>query len=178
MQIKRFDSSDTHVFKYVFDTADAIFEAVAYRYPDWNTRTVICCSVQSGCPVGCTFCGSGGKFIRNLTDEEIIHQIQHIIADQGIESDNIAKFQIMFMSMGEPLLNPKHTESAIRKLNLMYPNAQLLISTVLPDVSTHWIMNLAKEIDQVGIQISLHASIEEARAKLIPAKLKGFDAIE
>jgi 23S rRNA (adenine2503-C2)-methyltransferase len=72
MDVRRFDSSDKRVFKYVFEPGNAIYEAVVYRYPNWNTRTVICCSVQSGCPVGCTFCGSGGKFIRNLTDEEII----------------------------------------------------------------------------------------------------------
>ena len=137
MDVRRFDSSDKRVFKYVFEPGNAIYEAVAYRYPNWNTRTVICCSVQSGCPVGCTFCGSGGKFIRNLTDKEIIHQIQHILDDQDIEPDDVEKFQIMFMSMGEPLLNRDGVEPAIQLLNVMYPNAQLLISTVLPDVATH-----------------------------------------
>ena len=38
-----------HVAKYVFSNADAVAEAVLYRYPDYRTRTVICCSTQSGC---------------------------------------------------------------------------------------------------------------------------------
>ena len=59
MDVTRHDSSDKNVFKYVFETADSIYEAVLYRYGSFQERTVICCSVQSGCPVGCIFCGTG-----------------------------------------------------------------------------------------------------------------------
>jgi 23S rRNA (adenine2503-C2)-methyltransferase len=63
---------------------------------------------MSGCPVGCTFCGTGKKFICNLTAEEIVQQIVEVLTDKGIEHDinsRCEKFQIMFMSMGEPMLN-------------------------------------------------------------------------
>ena len=59
MQVKRIDSSDENVSKYVFDFGNAVAEAVLYKYPTFEERTVICCSTQSGCPVGCRFCGAG-----------------------------------------------------------------------------------------------------------------------
>ena len=62
MQVKRIDSSDENVSKYVFDFGNAVAEAVLYKYPTYEDRTVICCSTQSGCPVGCRFCGAGDAF--------------------------------------------------------------------------------------------------------------------
>ena len=50
MEVKRFDSSEGNVWKYVFDFGDAVAEAVLYKYEDFYTRTVLCVSVQSGCP--------------------------------------------------------------------------------------------------------------------------------
>ncbi|MDD5882571.1 MAG: hypothetical protein PUD70_00595 [Firmicutes bacterium] len=75
IEVKRFDSSEGNVFKYVFTGKDFVAEAVLYRYGTFYKRTVICCSTMSGCPVGCKFCGTGNKFVRNLTPEEIIYQI-------------------------------------------------------------------------------------------------------
>lgn len=71
--IKRIDSSDENVLKYVFETDNAIAESVLYKYPTYEKRTVICCSTQSGCPVGCRFCGAGDNFVRSLTADEIHH---------------------------------------------------------------------------------------------------------
>lgn len=47
--IEQFDSKETSVKKFVFTKEDAVVESVLYAYPDYLTRTVICCSVQSGC---------------------------------------------------------------------------------------------------------------------------------
>ena len=52
--VKVFPSSEGNVWKYVYDFEDAITEAVLYKYGSFMKRTVICCSVQSGCPVGCS----------------------------------------------------------------------------------------------------------------------------
>lgn len=172
--IKRFDSSDKNVFKYVLTTEDAVAEAVAYRYGSFEERTVVCCSIQSGCPVGCTFCGTGSKFIRNLTVDEIVNQVEHVIKDQNIMHWHIKKFQIMFMSMGEPMLNIDNLVGAIRKLNKMYPQAQLLISTVgiKDEVAASKIIDISREIDKVGLQFSIHESTDEKRDSLIPFKNK------
>jgi 23S rRNA (adenine2503-C2)-methyltransferase len=77
MKHKIFQSSDTNVSKFVFewDKPKGIAESVLYRYGSYEQRTVICCSVQSGCPVGCVFCGTGKFFIRNLSKQEIVEQV-------------------------------------------------------------------------------------------------------
>ena len=67
-------SSDENVCKYIFQKEDAIAEAVLYKYGSYEDRTVLCVSVQSGCPVGCSFCGTGSTFVRNLTSQEIVEQ--------------------------------------------------------------------------------------------------------
>ena len=54
--VRRIDDTEQNVAKFVFTKNDAVAEAVLYRYPDYRTRTVICCSTQSGCPIGCRFC--------------------------------------------------------------------------------------------------------------------------
>ena len=67
-------SSDTNVRKYVFTNEGehgAVAEAVLYKYPTYDERTVVCFSVMSGCPMGCRFCGTGEFFIRTLTADEI-----------------------------------------------------------------------------------------------------------
>lgn len=175
MEVKRFDSKEGNVWKYVFDFGDAIAEAVLYRYDSFYKRTVICCSVMSGCPIGCKFCGTGKQFIRNLTQFEIAGQIKHILRDMNIEDVNETseKFQIMFMSMGEPLLNWEKVYPAIAYLNSRYPNAQLLVSTV--GVNHHalrQLINLGKINDKVGLQFSIHEAWEEKRNKLIPYEKK------
>ena len=135
--VKCFDSSEGNVFKYVFTGVDYVAEAVLYRYEDFYKRTVICCSTMSGCPVGCKFCGTGNKFVRNLSTEEIVYQIKHILADKQIEDVDSKgeRFQIMFMSMGEPFLNYMSVHNAIVDLHKLYPNAELLVSTIAPNES-------------------------------------------
>lgn len=176
MDIKRFDSSEGNVWKYVFTKDDMVAEAVLYRYENFYTRTVICCSTMSGCPVGCKFCGTGNRFVRNLTCDEIIEQVQAVLKDHDIEDvGEIGKrFQIMFMSMGEPLLNWTEVERAIRKLNTLYPDAELLLSTIAPNDKGVWdsVIRLSKEINKIGLQFSIHKSIDFDRNLLIPYKNK------
>lgn len=58
-QVRRITGSDTNVMKYVFERHDAVAEAVLYKYPTYEQRTVVCCSTQSGCPVGLSFLRRG-----------------------------------------------------------------------------------------------------------------------
>jgi 23S rRNA (adenine2503-C2)-methyltransferase len=172
MNYKVFESSEGNVFKYVFTSDDMVAEAVLYKYDDFYKRTVICCSTQSGCPVGCKFCGTGNKFIRNLTADEIVAQITDILKDKNINDVDTKgeRFQIMFMSMGEPLLNWTNVETAIECLHDMYPNAELLISTIAPDkpVAISKMIQLSKKIDKIGLQFSIHRSTNYARNEIIP----------
>lgn len=170
--MKVFNSSEGNVWKYVFENNGAIMEAVLYRYEDFYKRTVICCSTMSGCLVGCKFCGTGNKFIRNLTTDEIVDQIYSILKDKDIMdvAEKGEKTQFMFMSMGEPLLNWDNVEGAIRVLNRLFPNAQLLISTIAPNEheSINKMIKLSKEINKIGLQFSIHKSNDYSRNQLIP----------
>ena len=168
------EDNNQNVWKYIFHFKDAIAEAVLYRYESFEERTVLCVSVQSGCPVGCTFCGTGKKFIRNLTYNEIIFQIEYILENKLINSKNCKKFQIMFMSMGEPFLNYINVETTINILSQKFPNAQLLVSTIAPrkELELRQFINFSKIIPKVGLQFSIHASTEGTRNELIPFRDK------
>lgn len=170
--VAEINSSDENVKKFVFTKDTAVAESVLYKYPTYNDRTVICCSTQSGCPVGCRFCGAGDNFVRSLTHEEIVSQPTHLLDSQGINASDVARMQIMFMSMGEPLLNTKHLFPAIRELYSLYPKAALLISTSAPRVDYAPLRELSVEVPTVGLQFSVHESTDAARNLLVPFKAK------
>ena len=173
MEYKIFKSTDTNVSKFVFEGKDIAVEAVLYRYGSYRNRTVICCSTQCGCPVGCSFCGTGKFFVRNLTTDEIVEQITTILSTIDCRTEDIEKFQIMFMSMGEPFMNYESVKDAIIKLNGLYPNADLLVSTSAPiNINIHFddFIKLSQRISKVGLQFSVHESTDINRAKLIPTK--------
>ena len=176
MDFKVFESSEGNVWKYVFTKEDMVAEAVLYRYNDFYERTVICCSTMSGCPVGCKLCGTGNKFVRNLTADEIVKQIITILADKNITDidKNGKRFQIMFMSMGEPLLNWDAVETAIEWFSAEYPHAELLLSTIAPNEPDVWkrVIDISKRINEVGLQFSIHKSYDSERNKLIPYENK------
>lgn len=170
--VRKVTSSDLNVLKYVFEKDDAVAESVLYKYPTYEERTVVCCSTQSGCPVGCRFCGAGDSFVRSLSSEEIVSQPLHLFENMGIDAAKAKRLQIMFMSMGEPLLNLKALVPALRELYSKFPNAALLISTSGPDVDYWPMIEISREIPTIGLQFSVHESTDEARDKLIPFKKK------
>jgi 23S rRNA (adenine2503-C2)-methyltransferase len=170
MKFKQIKSSDENVSKFVFENDDIAVESVLYKYPDYKTRTVLCISTQCGCPVGCKFCGTGKFFVRNLTYDEIIEQVTASLTTINCKPQEIEKFQIMFMSMGEPFLNYNNVKIAIRTLHSLYPKAQLLVSTVTPEtLMVHFedFIILSKKIPKIGLQFSLHESNTEERSKIL-----------
>lgn len=134
-------------------------EFVFIPHSDWET---ICVSTQVGCPIGCKFCASGTSFSRNLTAGEIVGQV--LIAKRR-ESPNI-----VFMGMGEPLLNFDNLAKAIKLLN-----REVGIGARRMTVSTVGIVQGIRKLAQLGMQlnlaVSLHAPNDELRSQLIPAKL-------
>ena len=173
ISINEFKSSENSVSKFVFSSQDAVVESVLYKYPSFEERTVICCSTQSGCAVGCTFCGAGKFFVRNLTAEEIVSQPKHLLEQTGVDPTKIKKLQIMFMSMGEPFNNYANLKGAIIELNRLYPNAKLLVSTSAPHTligNFNDFIKLSIDIPEVGLQFSVHESSDVTRKKLIPTK--------
>lgn len=176
MEVKKFEDPSGNVWKYIFHFDDAIAEAVLYKYNSFAERTVMCVSVQSGCPVGCIFCGTGKRFIRNLTAHEICTQVEYLYKEV-IEMEHptsFNKFQVMFMSMGEPLLNFNNIENAIYEINKVRPFAQLLLSTIGVNNrrALNDLINLSTNIDQLGLQFSIHDAYDKSRNDIIPYKNK------
>lgn len=173
---RRLDSAQGNVWKYVFEKESAVAEAVLYRYPTFAHRTVICCSTQSGCPVGCRFCGAGDSFVRSLTAEEIVSQPVRLLEDvereHGTRASDMGRLQIMFMSMGEPLFNLNHLEPALFALYERFPKAALLISSIGPRADYERVRAFSKHIPTIGLQFSVHESTDVERDALIPFRGK------
>lgn len=159
-------SSDGSV-KYLFTLPDLKqMEAVYMPYLD---RKTVCVSTMVGCPAKCAFCATGALgFGRNLTAGEIVGQVLAVARGQGIAPREIRN--LVFMGMGEPLLNYDHVMLAARILlhehGLSMSKRRVTLSTVgLP----RGIRKLARE-DDLGIKlaISLHAPDEETRRRIIP----------
>ncbi|HBT20052.1 MAG TPA: 23S rRNA (adenine(2503)-C(2))-methyltransferase RlmN [Peptococcaceae bacterium] len=135
-------------------------------------RCTVCVSTQVGCPVGCPFCASGSSgFIRNLRTGEIVSQV--LIA-KSMEKDETWKVtNVVFMGMGEPLLNYDAVLKSVRILNdplgLNIGQRKITISTAgyVPGI-----LKLAEEKLQVVLAVSLHSVENEVRDFLVPLNKK------
>ena len=160
--IKKQESKDG-TKKYLFDVLDGnAIETVLMQYHHGNT---ICVSSQIGCKMGCKFCASTGiQFVRNLTAGEIVEQIL------AVEQDSLERISnIVFMGIGEPLDNYENVIKAIRILN--HPKG-LNIGARHISISTSGLVpriyDLAKENIPCTLSISLHATNNEKRSKMMP----------
>jgi 23S rRNA (adenine2503-C2)-methyltransferase len=137
--------------------------------PEEN-RGTLCISSQVGCTLTCTFCHTGTqRLVRNLTAGEIVWQF--LLARDLVE-DKSDISNIVFMGMGEPLFNYENVKKAIHILNhdkgLNFSKRRIVVSTsgVVPE--------LIKFCDEIntGLAISLHASNDELRSKIMPINKK------
>jgi 23S rRNA (adenine2503-C2)-methyltransferase len=156
--IREAHASDGTV-KALFHTHDGrAVEAVLMRYRDG--RRSICVSSQSGCPLTCTFCATGKmKFGRNLTAAEILDQVLHF---RRIEPVN----HLVFMGMGEPMMNLDHVLAASRKLpDIGITHRRTGISTVgwVPGIK-----QLTESDMPIRLALSLHAPEDELRSQIMP----------
>ncbi|MQA90780.1 MAG: 23S rRNA (adenine(2503)-C(2))-methyltransferase RlmN [Gemmatimonas sp.] len=134
-------------------------------------RLTLCISSQAGCAMACTFCATGWMgYDRQLTAGEIVAQYRQSrrFADEG----GYGKItNIVFMGMGEPLMNPKAVFPTLEILNQGYAVAarRITISTVgvVPGIE-----RLAELPEQYHLAVSLHAPDSELRASLIPLERK------
>lgn len=134
--------------------------------PD-KKRLTLCLSTQVGCAMGCRFCLTGKiGFKRNLTTSEILNQI---LAVKETLSDGLSITNIVLMGMGEPLANYENTLKAIELMThsdgFGFSSRRVTLSTVglLPQLE-----RLTMEKAQFRLAISLNASDEETRSRLMP----------
>jgi 23S rRNA (adenine2503-C2)-methyltransferase len=145
-------------------------ETVGLPYPD---RFSCCISTQVGCSIGCLFCASGKDgFVRNLEAGEIIGQVFAIreLIRQGkilTTEKNRRIDHIVFMGMGEPLLNYDATVKTIHLLNsemgIAARNITVSTAGIVPGIQ-----RLADEHLQITLAVSLHAPNDTLRKKLVP----------
>jgi 23S rRNA (adenine2503-C2)-methyltransferase len=145
--------------KTLFHTADGRpIEAVLMRYRDG--RRSICVSSQSGCPLTCTFCATGQmKFGRNLTESEILDQVLHFRRMEPVD-------HLVFMGMGEPLLNVDNVLAAARRLpDVGITHRRTTVSTV------GWLPGIER-VTECGMPLqlafSLHAPSDALRSEIMP----------
>ena len=148
--------------KYLLKLADGeIVETVGIPS---DKRLTVCVSTQVGCPMGCDFCATGkGGYKRNLTRGEIVDQVLTVQEDFQERVSNV-----VFMGMGEPLLNTENVILAIKSINqdVGIGARSLTLSTVgipsrIRQVATHQL--------QITLAVSLHAPNQALREQLIPS---------
>ena len=145
--------------KALFTTHDGRpVEAVLMRYRDG--RRSVCVSSQSGCPLTCTFCATGKmKFGRNLTASEILDQVLHFRRIERVD-------HLVYMGMGEPLMNLDNVLAAARRLpDIGITHRRTGISTV------GWVPGIKQltEADlPIRLALSLHAPEDALRSRIMP----------
>lgn len=129
-----------------------------------DKRLTVCVSSQVGCPMACDFCATGkGGFLRNLAVHEIVDQVLTVQEDFQKRVSNI-----VFMGMGEPLLNLEAVVAAVRCLNQDIGISQRSITISTVGVPGR-IRRLASHQLQSTLAVSLHASNQPLREQLIPS---------
>jgi 23S rRNA (adenine2503-C2)-methyltransferase len=154
--------------KFLFRLHDGqTIETVAI--PD-GARMTFCISSQAGCALKCAFCATGVMgFQRNLTPGEIAGQVRELaLLDPPIRATNI-----VFMGMGEPLMNWAAVDVALSLLNdpraLGIGARHITVSTVgvLPGIEA-----LASRPEQFRLALSIHAPFDDLRQSLMPVNIK------
>ena len=167
---KRFQSADG-TRRYLLRLADG--KTVETVWMPEEERSTICISSQVGCPVNCGFCLTALMGLeRNLTAGEIVGQVLRVAADNALEA-NADRVNIVLMGQGEPLLN---LEQVLKATRLFTDAEGMGISprriTLSTSGITPKIRELAHEPIRPKLAISLNASTEEQRQKLMPITRK------
>lgn len=134
-----------------------------------ETRTTACVSSQVGCSLNCTFCATATlKRMRNLTAAEIVDQVV-VIDKESREYFNRPLSNIVFMGMGEPMMNYNEVVKSIQKITSqdglgMSPKRITVSTSGIPKM----IEKLADEELKVKLAVSLHSAREEIRNVIMP----------
>jgi len=157
--------------KFLFQLHDGLnIESVLIPSPN-EERNTVCVSSQVGCSLGCRFCATGKMgFSRNLTAGEIVGQVHYI---QNWLTEHFGKqvTNVVFMGMGEPLMNLERCLEAIRifshqEYQYKIPERKITLSTIglIPGIET-----LVEKRVKFKLAISLHSGDQNLRNSLVPA---------
>ena len=134
-------------------------------------RATICVSSQVGCAVNCQFCLTALLGVkRNLTAGEIVGQVVAVLQERGV-SPPLERVNLVFMGMGEPLLNYDNFIKAVRLLveGVGIPESRMTVSTagIIPRI-----YDLGQEPIRPKLAISLTAANDDLRTRLMPINKK------
>lgn len=148
--------------KYLLKLADGqIIETVGIPTAK---RLTVCVSTQVGCPMACDFCATGkGGYTRNLATHEIVDQVLTVQEDFQQRVSHV-----VFMGMGEPLLNTDNVLASLTSLNQDVGIGQRSLTVSTVGIRDR-IRQFAKYNLQVTLAVSLHAPNQELREQLIPS---------
>jgi 23S rRNA (adenine2503-C2)-methyltransferase len=159
-------SKDGNTQKVLFKTEKGNFvESVLMKDKDRNT---VCVSCMSGCPVGCIFCATGQMGLNEMLSEyQIVDQILYFARELKLKNEKVTN--IVYMGMGEPLLNLKNVSYSILtitdKQRLAFSKRRVTLST------SGYVQNLRMLLDKnlgIKLAISLHAPNQKLRESLMP----------
>jgi 23S rRNA (adenine2503-C2)-methyltransferase len=150
--------------KYLFELKDGL--TIESVWMPTDQRKTLCISSQVGCRLACAFCMTGTMGLkRNLSSDEIIGQ--YLAVNDSLPEENQVT-NIVFMGMGDPLLN---YDNVLKAINLMLDDHAFGLSRRRITVSTSGIIpgiDRLKEDNKVSLAISLHASNNELRDNIVP----------
>ncbi len=151
--------------KYLFTLRDGNrIEAV---YMPIGDRTSVCLSSQAGCAVGCTFCVTGFFGAgRNLTPSEMLGQLFTVQQQFGLASESM---NVVFMGMGEPLLNFDHVMTALEVMYTAIAPKRITVSTsgIIPGIEA-----LARQERRPNLAVSINAPDRKRREEIMPITVK------
>ena len=134
-----------------------------------NTRTTACVSSQVGCSLNCKFCATARlKRMRNLNPDEIVDQVV-VIDQQSKLYHNKPLSNIVFMGMGEPLMN---YNNVLKAIDIITSPEGLGMSPKRITVSTSGVPNIIKKMAdeevRFNLAVSLHSALDEVRTEIMP----------
>jgi 23S rRNA (adenine2503-C2)-methyltransferase len=130
---------------------------------DEQIRLTLCVSTQVGCPLDCRFCATGTMgFLRNLTAGEIVDQFLQVRRLTGKKVTNI-----VFMGMGEPLMNYDNVMKAVEIFTVGMGIAARRITVSTAGLADR-IRRMGDEARKAKLAVSLHSAVEETRVRLMP----------
>ncbi|MDO8663572.1 MAG: 23S rRNA (adenine(2503)-C(2))-methyltransferase RlmN, partial [Candidatus Wildermuthbacteria bacterium] len=166
-------SEDNLTIKVLFELEDGLkIETVLMKHGSVDSpqvgRQTVCVSSQVGCSIGCEFCATGQQgFKRNLSSGEILEQVLFFARLLNKNRERVSS--IVFMGMGEPFLN---YDNVLEAINILNDKDGFNLGARHISISTSGIVEgikkFTKEKLQVNLAISLHASNNALRSKLVP----------
>lgn len=154
-----------------------------YRFADFQNpsdikKRVMTICTMAGCPMTCSFCASRQSFIKHLSAEEIVEQVEFLI-QEGVSNNRhpdpvcTNEFRILFTRMGEPLLNSDNVLKAMYALQQRFPNVIFGLSTCGIKRNINRLLDHPQVMNATDLQISVHSTSDRQREALFRQKMGG-----